>query len=62
LPYKATYSFPSYLRNAFQYFGDIFTICNATIALTDGNKLKEIVAQGKAFHEGDMRAKGIPTK
>jgi hypothetical protein len=53
---------PSYLRNAFQYFGDIFTICNATIALTDGNKLKEIVAQGKAFYEGDMRAKGIPTK
>ena len=53
---------PACLRNAFQYFGDIFTICNATIALADGNQLAEVIAQGKTFYAGDMPAKGIPTE
>jgi hypothetical protein len=53
---------PAYLRNAFQYFGDIFTICNATIALADGKQLAEVMAQGKTFYAGDMQATGIPTE
>jgi hypothetical protein len=53
---------PAYLRNAFQYLGDIFTICNATIPLADSNQLAEVITQGKVFYAGDMQAKGIPTE
>jgi len=52
---------PSYLRNAFQWFGDIFRICNNTIALTEGKKLEEVLAAGIKFYEADMRVKGIPS-
>ena len=53
---------PAYLRNAFQYLGDIFTVCNATIPLADSNQLAEVITQGKVFYAGDMQAKGIPTE
>jgi hypothetical protein len=53
---------PPYLRNAFQYFGDIFKICNQTIALADGKELGQIIAEGMNFYEADMRSKGIPTR
>jgi hypothetical protein len=50
---------PHYLRNAFQYFGDIFKVCNKGIPLTDNEKLEEIVSAGMSFYEIDMRARGI---
>jgi hypothetical protein len=52
---------PHYLRNAFQYFGDIFELCNRTIPLADDAELKAILAAGKAFYKADMEASGIPT-
>lgn len=52
---------PAYLRNAFQYFADIFRICNKTIALIDGNKLEETIDAGMRFYATDMQARGIPT-
>jgi len=51
---------PHYLRNAFQYFGDIFEICNRTIPLTDDQKLKSIIAEGRKVYKADMEARGIP--
>jgi hypothetical protein len=41
---------PPYLRNAFQYFGDIFKICNETIALSDGKELGQVIAEGMNFY------------
>jgi hypothetical protein len=43
-----------------QYFGDIFEICNRTITLTDDQKLKSIIAEGRKFYKADMEARGIP--
>jgi hypothetical protein len=50
---------PPYLRNAFQYFGDIFSICNRTNPLADATTLKEIITTGIKFYETDMRARGM---
>jgi len=50
---------PHYLRNAFQYFADIFRICNQTMTLTDPEHFEEIVAAGIAFYKTDMKAKGL---
>lgn len=50
---------PHYLRNAFQYFADIFRTCNKTIAFADGAQLERTVSEGMKFHEADMRARGI---
>ena len=50
---------PHYLRNGFQYFADIFRICNKTVALTDGNKLEEIIQAGMQFYADDMRRRGM---
>jgi hypothetical protein len=50
---------PHYLRNAFQYFGDIFEICNRTIPLTDNAELEKVIAEGKAFYKADMEARGM---
>ena len=50
---------PHYLRNAFQYFDDIFEICNRTIPLTDATQLERVIAEGKAFYKADMKARGI---
>jgi hypothetical protein len=52
---------PPYLRNAFQYFGNIFTICNKTVALADGKELGQIIDEGMNFYASDMRSKGMPT-
>ena len=52
---------PHYLRNAFQYFADIFRICNKAIALADNKKLEDIVTAGITFYKADMQAKGIPS-
>jgi len=50
---------PDYLRNGFQYFGEIFRICNQTNPLADASKLEQIISDGKKFYEVDMRAKGL---
>jgi len=52
---------PPYLQNAFQWFANIFRICNNTIALTDAKKLEEVVAAGMKFYGADMRARRIPS-
>jgi len=50
---------PEYLRNAFQYFGDILRICNRTIRPCDGLDLENILSCGKRFFEGELRSRGI---
>ncbi len=49
---------PEYLRNAFQYFGDILSLCNRTIPLCNPSELEEILTVGKQFFEGDLKAHG----
>ena len=51
---------PHYLRNAFQYFVDIFRIANQSLPLADSKKFEEIVAVGIDFYRADMEARGIP--
>jgi hypothetical protein len=48
---------PVYLRNAFQYFGNIFRMCNKTIALADGKELGLIVDEGMNFYASELRSK-----
>jgi hypothetical protein len=43
----------------FQYFADIFRICNQTMTLADPEHFEEIVAAGIAFYKTDMKAKGL---
>jgi Family of unknown function (DUF5677) len=50
---------PHYLRNGFQYFGDIFRTCNRTIALVDATQLDEMVKEGMEFYAANMRAHGV---
>jgi Family of unknown function (DUF5677) len=50
---------PHYLRNAFQYFADIFRTCNRTLAFADSEKFEAIVATGVAFYKSDMLARGM---
>jgi hypothetical protein len=50
---------PHYLRKAFQYFADIFRICNQTMTLADPGHFEKIVAAGIAFYKTDMKAKGL---
>ena len=50
---------PEYLRNAFQYFGDIFGICSRTIPLCSSSELENILAVGKKFFENDLKTRGI---
>ena len=50
---------PHYLRNAFQYFGDVFRIYDRTNPLADAAKLEEIVAAGTKFYEADTKARGL---
>ena len=50
---------PHYLRNAFQYFADIFRTCNKTVAFTDEKQLEQTVTAGMKFYDSDMRARGI---
>ncbi len=51
---------PHYLRNVFQYFADVFRICNQALSVADAEKFEEIVAAGINFYEADMEAKRIP--
>src|SRR5207249_4411536 len=51
---------PHYLRNAFQYFAEIFRIVNGVLPIADAKQLEEIVAAGIDFYRTDMQAKGIP--
>lgn len=50
---------PHYLRNAFQYFGDIFKLCNEGNRLADGANLQKILLDGIAFYKADMQSRGI---
>ena len=50
---------PHYLRNGFQYFGEIFRICNLTNPLDDSSKLDQIVTSGKTFYEADMQSRDL---
>jgi len=50
---------PHYLRNAFQYFGDIFRLCNRTNQLADAGKLEQIISEGVKFFKSDMKSRGI---
>ena len=50
---------PHYLRNAFQYFADIFSISNKTIPLTEAAKLDAITEAGKDFYAEDMKTRGM---
>lgn len=50
---------PSYLRNGFQYFADIFRICNKTIPFADDARLDSVVGAGVTFYEAQMRAQGL---
>jgi hypothetical protein len=50
---------PGYLRNGFQYFGEIFRICNQTNPLAEASKLEQIISEGKKFYGADMQSKGL---
>lgn len=49
---------PSYLRNAFQYFGDIFRICAKTNPLAEAKEIERIIEAGTKFYADDMIANG----
>ncbi len=51
---------PHYLRNSFQYFAEVFRICNQVLGVAESKKFEEIAAAGIKFHKTDMKAKGIP--
>lgn len=48
-----------YLRNAFQFFADIFGICNMTLHIADDTRLRELVSEGFTFYRADMQGRGI---
>ena len=50
---------PHYLRNAFQYFAEIFRICNKTVPLADSAKLEEIIEAGMKLYADDMKTRGM---
>jgi hypothetical protein len=52
-------SVPHYLRNGFQYFAEIFSICNRTNPLADAITLQQIVQDGKEYYASDMLASGL---
>lgn len=52
---------PHYLRNTFQYFADIFEICNRALAIADAGEFGALVGAGIEFYKADMKAHGIPT-
>ncbi len=47
---------PHYLRNAFQYFADIFRICNQGLDITAGKQFEEIAENGIAFFRAEMKS------
>jgi hypothetical protein len=50
---------PHYLRNAFQYFAEIFRICNKTITLVGEKELEKTVSEGIKFYADDMLKRGM---
>ena len=50
---------PDYLRNAFQYFAEIFRLCNRTNRIADEPKLEQIISEGMKFYKADMQSRGI---
>ena len=50
---------PDYLRNAFQYFGEIFKLCNEGNRLADGTRLQQILSDGVEFYKVEMQSRGI---
>lgn len=50
---------PDYLRNAFQYFGEIFKLCNEGDRLGDGTRLQQILSDGVEFYKTEMQSRGI---
>lgn len=50
---------PHYLRNVFQYFGDLFRICNKSISLADPTELETIISKGMDFYRADMMKRGM---
>ena len=50
---------PDYLRNAFQYFGEIFKLSNEGNRLADGAKLQQIISDGIEFYKAETQARGI---
>jgi hypothetical protein len=51
----------NYLRNGFQYFADIFGMCNKTMAYADDRELREIVEAGMSFYKADMKSESAST-
>ncbi len=50
---------PDYLRNAFQYFGEIFKVCNEGNRLADRARLQQILLEGIEFYKAEMQSRGI---
>jgi hypothetical protein len=50
---------PDYLRNAFQYFGEIFKLCNEGGRLGNGTRLQQILSDGVEFYKAEMQSRGI---
>jgi len=50
---------PDYLRNAFQYFGEIFKVCNEGNRLGDGTRIQQILSDGVEFYKAEMQSRGI---
>jgi hypothetical protein len=50
---------PDYLRNAFQYFGSTFELCNEGDRLGDGTRLQQILLDGVEFYKVEMQSRGI---
>lgn len=50
---------PHYLRNAFQYFGEILKLCNEANHLADDSQLQRIISDGIEFYKADMQSRGI---
>lgn len=50
---------PHYLRNAFQYFAEIFKLCNEANGVANGSQLQKAVSEGIEFYKADMQSRGI---
>jgi hypothetical protein len=59
LEIQSDLNIPHYLRNAFQYFADIFRLCNKTNHVADDSQLEQIISDGTTFYKADMQSKGI---
>lgn len=46
---------PDYLRNAFQYFADIFRICNGGLGMVAAGTFEELANEGMEFFRGQSK-------